>query len=183
MSQNVSRLHESLANRFAARGDWRRAYQHLRSALALDPLTGIYNRRHLDVWLLDAADDFAVALVDLDHFKHVNDTFGHLTGDRVLRDVAGLLAAGLPAGGFCARYGGEEFALVLPGAIDAVRTAELARRRVAAHSRVTVSVGVALPGTDPLSRADGLLYAAKGAGRNTVAYADGDTVRFTTGSH
>ncbi|SFP74188.1 diguanylate cyclase (GGDEF) domain-containing protein [Amycolatopsis arida] len=188
-------VHESAARVFAARGEWRRAYEHLRSALDLDVLTASYNRRYLDRRLAELRDAHppAVALVDLDLFKSVNDTFGHEVGDQVLREVVRLLRWSLPAGGFCARYGGEEFVLVLPavGAGAAVALAERARLRVAEHPwerlrpglAVTVSIGVAHRPTRPrdvsaqLREADDLLYLAKRAGRNRVAYRQYGTVR------
>jgi len=243
-SSKLIRLHESIAALLASRGEWRQAYQHLRSALDLvtdrveqppvpeqlrrevdrlrrehaeareqsirDSLTASYNRRYLDQRLTSLLADttggngregLAVALVDLDWFKQVNDTFGHLVGDRVLQRVVELLTDGLPDGAFVARYGGEEFVLVVPGvdAATAVAVAEAARARVARNQwsnlvpglRVTVSIGVShQPGGGPfagrqsssaeqqLLRADGLLYAAKQSGRNAVAYRDAGHVRF-----
>lgn len=178
-----------------------------------DSLTASYNRRYLDQRLTTLLADtaqvadapgrgLAVALVDLDWFKQVNDTFGHLVGDRVLRRVVELLCVGLPAGAFCARYGGEEFVLVVPdiGAAEATGFAEAARDRIARHPwsqlvpglRVTVSIGLAhepagslAAGRPPSSaeqqllRADGLLYAAKQSGRDTVAYRAAGRVAFT----
>ncbi|WP_374201944.1 GGDEF domain-containing protein [Actinokineospora sp. PR83] len=229
---NLVSLHESIAALLASRGQYRQAYQHLRSALDLvselgeqpqipeqlrrevdrlrrehaeaheqsirDSLTASYNRRYLDQRLVtllaeqDRADGLAVALVDLDWFKQVNDTFGHLVGDRVLQRVVELLQDGLPEAGFCARYGGEEFVLVLPGVdrVTAVGLAEAARARVEHYPwsslvlglRVTVSIGVAQEPTArvaedtptgperQLREADALLYTAKQSGRNAVAY-------------
>jgi diguanylate cyclase (GGDEF)-like protein len=200
-------LHESIAGMFATQGDWQRAYQHLRSALDIaragslrDTLTSSYNRRYLDQRLPSLPSDrsLALALIDLDRFKHVNDTYGHLLGDRVLCRVADLLQEDLPADGFCARYGGEEFVLVLPGvdAAGAIRLADATRLRVARHPwselqpglRVTISVGLAYASADTeatqrqLLRADNLLYAAKRAGRNRVAYHDRETARVITHS-
>ncbi|RKT57990.1 GGDEF domain-containing protein [Saccharothrix australiensis] len=234
-------LHESIATLLASRGQWRQAYQHLRSAFDLvsadqdvqpqvpeqlrrevdrlrrehaeareqslrDSLTDSYNRRYLDQRLLDmvpehgVGDGLAIALIDLDWFKQVNDTFGHLLGDRVLQRVVELLQEELPEGGFCARYGGEEFVLVLPG-VDVtagVAIAESARLRVERHAwaslapglRVTVSIGLAYEppvGDSPtrppvapdqqLLRADSLLYTAKQSGRNAVAYRENGRVR------
>ncbi|XVS64165.1 GGDEF domain-containing protein [Actinosynnema sp. CA-299493] len=228
-------LHESIAALLASRGQWRQAYQHLRSAFDLvyadqddppqvpeqlrrevdrlrrehaeareqslrDSLTDSYNRRYLDERLLDivaergsTAAGLAIALIDLDWFKQVNDTFGHLLGDRVLQRVVELLQEELPEGGFCARYGGEEFVLVLPDVEPgpAVEIAESARMRVERHAwaslapglRVTVSIGLAYeppaagaPTRAPVApeqqllRADSLLYTAKQSGRNAVAY-------------
>jgi diguanylate cyclase (GGDEF)-like protein len=127
----------------------------------------------------------SVALVDIDHFKQVNDTYGHLLGDRVLQRLVVVLGTGLPAGAFCARFGGEEFALVLPGQRydEAVAICEAARDRVARHPwyelatglRVTVGVGVGHCVGRPneverlVGEADTLLYTAKQAGRNAVA--------------
>lgn len=180
----------------------RREHAEAREQSRRDSLTATYNRRYLDERLLALLADrsawaagLAVALVDIDWFKHVNDSFGHPFGDRVLRRVAHVLADGLPEGAFCARYGGEEFVLVLPGlgADAAVAVCEAARARVQRHPwgelgpelRVTVSVGVAHEcgdhePVDPeqhLFRADILLYAAKQSGRNAVAYRDGDRLR------
>jgi diguanylate cyclase (GGDEF)-like protein len=201
-------LHESIAGALATQGDWRRAYHHLKSAFDIaragslrDTLTSSYNRRYLDQRLRGLAAErtrrpgLAIAIVDLDLFKDVNDTFGHLIGDRVLREVAQLLQQGLPPDAFCARYGGEEFVLVMPDveAARAVRIADTARIRVARHPwdrirqglAVTISVGLAHEaGTEParmaeperqLRCADTLLYAAKRAGRNKVAYRDNES--------
>jgi diguanylate cyclase (GGDEF)-like protein len=174
----------------------RREHAEARELSRRDSLTSSYNRRYLDERLVALLDDPAcrgpaglcVALVDADHFKQVNDTFGHRFGDRVLQRIVAELGTGLPDGAFCARYGGEEFALVLPGCepADAVRTCEAARHRVDGHPwaeldprlRVTVSIGLAHsagPLTDVeglVGAADDLLYAAKNSGRNAVAYRD-----------
>ena len=213
---DLLRLHEAIAGLFATQGDWRRAYQHLRSALDIardgslrDALTSSYNRRYLDERLYGpfaerqaARAPLGIALVDVDRFKSVNDTYGHLVGDRVLRRVAELLQENLPPDGFCARYGGEEFVLWLPGvdAEHAVRIVDDARLRVARHPwselqpglRVTISAGLAHhtpgSGTTPTSperqlrSADTLLYAAKRAGRNKVAYHDAQTTQLITHS-
>jgi two-component system, cell cycle response regulator len=180
----------------------RREHAEAREQAIRDGLTASYNRRYLDQRLVEVveqrgscADGLAVALVDLDWFKKVNDTFGHQTGDQVLQRVVELLQDGLPDNGFCARYGGEEFVLVLPGLDQAaaVAVAEAARSRVERHPwgtiaaglRVTVSIGLAYEppsesGASPqaqLRHADGLLYAAKRSGRNAVAYHRNDEVR------
>jgi two-component system, cell cycle response regulator len=180
----------------------RREHAEAREQAIRDGLTASYNRRYLDQRLValvqqqgSVADGLAVALVDLDWFKKVNDTFGHQTGDQVLQRVVELLQDGLPDNGFCARYGGEEFVLVLPGldAAEAVAVAEAARSKIehyawntiAAGLRVTVSIGLAYEppsqsGAAPqaqLRHADGLLYAAKRSGRNAVAYHQNGEVR------
>jgi two-component system cell cycle response regulator len=180
----------------------RREHAEAREQSIRDALTDSYNRRYFDQRLLEVvggARGLAVALVDLDWFKSVNDTFGHLIGDRVLRRVVELLQIGLPEGGFCARYGGEEFVLLLPcvDGAEATSVAEEARARIEHYPwstiafglRVTVSVGVAhQPAADAdtpanpeqqLRIADGLLYTAKQSGRNTVAYRVGGEVRLS----
>jgi diguanylate cyclase (GGDEF)-like protein len=163
-----------------------------------DFLTASYNRRYLDDRLSTLLDDpsvaavgMALAMADIDHFKQVNDSFGHQFGDRVLQRIVTELDRGLPEGAFCARYGGEEFALVLPGRDQAaaLRVCEAARQRIdrypwaelAADLYVTVSIGVA-HSSDPLAEverlvgaADALLYAAKHSGRNAVAVRDEET--------
>ena len=159
-----------------------------------DSVTATYNRRYLDERLATLRQEngaaACVALVDVDHFKLVNDAHGHAVGDQVLRRLVTLVSADLSDDGFCARYGGEEFALVLPslGTGRAVEVCEAARARVDAYPwndvapglRVTISLGVAClgsadegPGT-ALDAADSLLYVAKRAGRNAVAYRDVD---------
>jgi two-component system cell cycle response regulator len=174
----------------------RREHAEAREQAIRDGLTASYNRRYLDQRLValveqqgSYVDGLAVALVDLDWFKQVNDTFGHQIGDRVLQRVVELLQHGLPDSAFCARYGGEEFVLVIPGvdAATAVAVAEAARARVEDHQwssialglRVTISIGLAYePPADrgqaspetQLRHADGLLYTAKQSGRNAVAY-------------
>ncbi|BCY13878.1 diguanylate cyclase [Actinoplanes sp. L3-i22] len=147
-----------------------------------DPLTGLGNRRRCEVELtaaLATGGPVSVALLDLDHFKQVNDTFSHTTGDEVLRRVAGLLAA---APGFAGRHGGEEFLMVFQaGAAEAAEHCAALRAAVEGHAwgevaaglAVTTSIGVTeiRPGEDrkdALLRADDLLYAAKRAGRNQV---------------
>jgi diguanylate cyclase (GGDEF)-like protein len=177
----------------------RREHAEAREQSRRDSLTASYNRRYLDERLVAMLADpasrgaagISVALVDVDHFKQVNDGFGHQFGDRVLQRIVDELAASLPPEAFCARYGGEEFALVLPRheLVDAVRVCEAARNRIARYRwdqlagglRVTVSAGVthsAGPVTDPgglIGTADTLLYAAKDSGRNAVAFRDART--------
>ncbi|NTY00749.1 diguanylate cyclase [Deinococcus sp. JMULE3] len=155
----------------------------------LDDLTGLPNRRQLGRWLdgnLREAGALSVILLDLDHFKRVNDTFGHDVGDEVLRQVAGVLRGsvrgGERGGDRVGRWGGEEFLILVRGDLD---TAQMITGRVRAQlgaarhpqvGAVTVSCGVAqaLPGEaahDLLRRADEALYAAKRAGRDTVEIA------------
>jgi diguanylate cyclase (GGDEF)-like protein len=179
----------------------RREHAEARELSRRDSLTATYNRRYLDeclATLLDQPVDpavrtlgLSVALVDIDHFKLVNDTYGHLVGDRVLQRLVGVLGSGLPGGAFCARFGGEEFALVLPGQgyAESVEICEAARDRVARHPwaeiadglQVTVSVGVAHCIGWPteverlVGEADVLLYTAKQTGRNAVGFRDTDT--------
>ncbi|HYH54426.1 MAG TPA: GGDEF domain-containing protein [Solirubrobacterales bacterium] len=155
----------------------------------LDPLTGLFNRNALEQRLgelegqpCDPAqgDSHAFLLCDLDHFKRVNDRYGHATGDAVLQDIAYTMRATLRAGDSIYRVGGEEVLVMLPGAghADAVEIAE--RLRVAVRERrpvgveVSISVGVAIAEAGPvdtqdlLSRADAALYAAKAGGRDAV---------------
>lgn len=155
-----------------------------------DALTGLANRRALDsaltAWSESGVRPFSVALIDIDHFKVVNDTWSHQVGDQVLSRLGAELPGLLRDVDLAARYGGEEFALLLGGAdaTAAERVCERVRAAVAAldwtglmpDHRVTVSIGVADctgPAGVPslLSRADAALYRAKSAGRNRVCLA------------
>jgi two-component system cell cycle response regulator len=165
-------------------------------ALALtDPLTGLYNRRYLLRHLgglLAAPNSYGVAvlMLDVDHFKTVNDRYGHPAGDAALRLVAELLRQRTRVFDSVARYGGEEFVVVMPGvttqeamlAAERLREAVLQLRFVPAPDiahRLTVSIGVAVclapvPGASPeslIQAADVALYDAKGRGRNRVELA------------
>ena len=150
-----------------------------------DPLTELANRRGLDealqellVGLPRSGDRLSAALLDLDHFKAVNDTRGHEAGDELLRQVADVWARSLPSGAVLARHGGDEFALLLPGT-DGPAALELVRRLCALHPGIRLSCGVAeyVSGDSAaqlMRRADHALYAAKAAGRGRCVL-DGDT--------
>jgi two-component system cell cycle response regulator len=166
----------------------REAFKH---QAAVDPLTGLLNRRSLADIISEkviAGEPVAVLFIDIDHFKSVNDRFGHATGDIVLKEVADCLKRGMRSGDSCGRYGGEEFVLVAPGIVSeqAYRMAERHRLAVAAlqvpaledKRQVTVSIGVAVfeaeggeTSDELLERADTALYMAKTTGRNRVVVA------------
>jgi len=162
-----------------------------------DALTNVGNRRFFEQRLREEVSvwqrrggDLSCLFVDLDHFKQINDRYGHQAGDLVLQQAARLFSQGLRASDVLARYGGEEFALLLP-ATDAARALEIAERlrtrlagaRIASSAesalRITASIGLASldgstvrhakePGAWLLQHADAALYAAKARGRNCV---------------
>jgi diguanylate cyclase (GGDEF)-like protein len=156
-----------------------------------DELTKLPNRRALAQSFLQETqrarrhrNPIAFLMIDLDHFKQVNDTYGHLNGDAVLAELAQILKTSARESDVCARYGGEEFALILhettePGARV---LAERIRAKVAAATfpgglKLTISVGVAATEepnlfTQLIDRADQALYAAKQGGRNQVRVAE-----------
>ena len=168
------------------------ALRELNEQVRTDPLTGLANRRHLweslqREWIRARRREspLAVVMIDLDHFKPVNDTFGHDAGDQVLMDVANLLKAHVRATDIACRFGGEEFALVLPDVtLDGVqRRAEGIREAIGrlepTHrerrvGRITASLGIALypdHAVDPeslLRASDQALYEAKATGRDRV---------------
>ena len=166
-----------------------RSERRYRIVAETDSLTGLANRRHflerIGPALIGDDERGALILFDIDHFKSVNDTHGHPTGDRALMAFAATLAAAAPVDSIASRVGGEEFALFLPKATvdEAVEVADRIRRmtgdlRVAATTgavSLTVSCGVAsISETEPdfqnlHAAADSALYAAKSAGRNRVA--------------
>ena len=177
--------------RHAAKNKLQALLRSLTNITVTDPLTGLHSRQYLSADLTKRlalsqrnSRTFSIALLDIDHFKRINDTFGHLVGDRVLRRLAASLQEAMRESDLVARYGGEEFVIVMPDtAIDA---AEIAAERVRAHvealeleelggDRLTVSLGITeWIVTDPdvatlIDRADKAMYSAKNAGRNKVA--------------
>lgn len=201
LGSTQERLEEEVARRT---DELRRANEQLSLAnlslekLALtDPLTGLFNRRYLEQALSfeitrqkRGKRPFSLVMVDVDHFKHFNDSHGHPMGDEVLRELAKILQASLRASDIVARVGGEEFVVVLLDAeLPLARTAaDKLRKAVERHpfphaseqplGHVTVSVGVASwprhgdTADAVLSAADRALYASKSAGRNRVTSAD-----------
>jgi diguanylate cyclase len=165
----------------------------VRNESLTDPLTQLGNRKFFDSALEEAIveartrnEPLSLILTDIDHFKSFNDSFGHLTGDQVLRLVAMAVGQNVKGQDIAARYGGEEFAVVLPNTVlrsaitvaDHIRRAvmikELMKRSTGEHlGRVTISIGVASLHTSDsaqtlIERTDACLYAAKRHGRNRV---------------
>jgi len=167
------------------------ANEELRTLVRRDALTGLPNRFAANERIKEAYADvrrgvapYAVLMVDIDHFKHINDSWGHAQGDAVLTRVAGVILHTLRETDFVARVGGEEFVVVLPrtGPAQALQVAEKIRVAVAdtpiepvGHVTVSVGLTVASPSDEAedsaVRRADMLLYKAKQDGRNQVASA------------
>jgi diguanylate cyclase (GGDEF)-like protein len=160
-------------------------------AATIDPVSGLYNRRHFHARLQEELQrakrrDSSVALlmIDLDDFKRVNDTYGHPAGDATIRAAATIIRRSVRPFDICTRYGGEEFAVVMPDGTTSVAetVAERIRSRIGAwrpagHGmaslHITASIGFALghrttSSNEFLARADRALYAAKNAGKNQV---------------
>lgn len=196
-TSRVQRENRSLEKRLAESTDevarLRDHLEQVRRDATTDGLTNLSNRKAFDEELERACsaaeasgEILALAIIDIDHFKNFNDTWGHQTGDQVLRYVASVIGARGAAPRFAARYGGEEFALIFPGESaekaakvleeirDEVASRVLKRRSTNEHlGRITVSAGFAVrePGESThniLERADGALYVAKRTGRNRV---------------
>ena len=172
--------------------DQKLAQDQLRELATTDPLTAMFNRRHFLARLDEAQalserlvdQPVSVLMLDIDHFKHVNDSHGHHAGDQVLKHFAALIGGGLRKTDTAARLGGEEFAILMPGThpMAAGKFAERLRLRVAESAvsvgdqqvPITVSIGVSAvlatdaDGLDVLKRADEAMYEAKLAGRNRV---------------
>jgi diguanylate cyclase len=193
VEQNNKTLEARLSASKAEISELQENLEAVRNESLTDPLTSLANRKSFDDALaktLAAArtkgEPIALMLTDIDHFKNFNDNWGHLTGDQVLRLVAGAVKQNVKGQDIAARYGGEEFAVVLPNTVlrsaitvaehirRAVMTKELMKRSTGEHlGRITVSIGVAaLRPNDTaqslIERADICLYAAKRGGRNRV---------------
>ncbi|MEX2644438.1 MAG: sensor domain-containing diguanylate cyclase [Acetobacterales bacterium] len=165
--------------------------RRLEDMATTDPLTGLHNRQLFDISLNQAVErarrtnaPLSLMLIDLDHFKAVNDRFGHLKGDLVLRHVAGLLRGSVRKADVLARWGGEEFAVLMENCneANARRAAEVLRRKIdddrgitsdsGLHTTGSFGVATLAPGEDVralMARADKALYRAKDLGRNRVA--------------
>jgi len=199
-SQRMQVLTQAVVERLDLRaqevGELRNALERAQTEALLDPLTGLKNRRAFERAVAqlmaegtDGLDGAALLLIDIDHFKKVNDTYGHLLGDNVLRAVSQVLQSNIKGRDLVARLGGEEFAVLLlrataegPMAVaEQIRTA-IANGQIRSPAAgklvgaITVSVGVAMAGPAEsleavLERADGALYEAKRTGRNRVCVA------------
>ena len=174
-----------------------REAQAYAQAAVIDPVSGLFNRRYFQARLeeelhraIRQLTSVGLLMVDLDGFKSINDRFGHIAGDMVIRDISEILRRSVRIFDVCTRFGGEEFAVMMPGgtAESAGAIAERIRQRVDAYQRsepdlaglrVTASIGVAVspPGVtarDLIERADRALYHAKRAGKNRVSTAGPD---------
>ena len=179
----------------------RQTLESVKKESLTDALTGIANRKMFETALADAtahaartSEPLALIVIDIDHFKRFNDTYGHLTGDQVLRLVSAAMREHVDPDTTLARFGGEEFGMVLPrlGREDAVACGEVVRRSVESREllkrttgeslgRVTISLGVAVlrPGetaTSLLERADTCMYHAKRTGRNRTVSDEGTAI-------
>lgn len=184
-------LQEILATERRRCAELRVALESQRHAAITDPLTGLFNRRAMDehvnaLWTLRHGAPLSVLMLDIDHFKRINDSYGHPCGDQVIREVAGTLRHCLRAEDGAFRYGGEEFMVLLPNTLleGAISVAESIRDRVEALRmglregglmQCTVSLGVASrqvhDDRDSLfHRADQALSQAKNRGRNRVVH-------------
>ncbi len=176
---------------FAFRNESQR--ERLEHLATIDPLTGVRNRRSMDqelAWAIANADRsggvYSIALLDIDHFKQINDRYGHGVGDSVLVEMVALIQQHTRRTDRLFRYGGEEFVLLFPGTGDeglktVLNNLQTVLRRYLTHpgGTVTVSFGVAqlIAGEDVdkwLGRADAALYRAKESGRDRIIYAQSD---------
>ena len=184
-------LHRTNESLLAQIEETTRLQDQLREQAIRDPLTGLYNRRYLDETLdreIARAEreryPLCVAIVDLDHFKEVNDTYGHQSGDEVLKTIGRLLRGSARSGDIACRWGGEEFMLVLPRMTEETAAQRTDQWRIAFSelvfsfaepgTRLTLSVGIASfpvhgrTAGDLTQHADMALYLAKAQGRNRV---------------
>lgn len=194
LRREVARLTEDVARRQLERTELQQVIHELTELSLRDPLTGLFNRRGLDERLIEEfararryGAPLSLIMIDIDHFKRVNDRHGHAVGDLAIGHVAKLLTRGRRASDITARYGGEELVLLLPHTPleGAMSLAERLRYQVeltpykagGADDHLTASFGVAIyersmrePG-DLIAAADRALYRSKRDGRNRVSMA------------
>ena len=157
--------------------------ERLEKRAFVDPLTGLYNRRFFNVYFLNflrskqrEGKPYSVILLDLDNFKRINDTYGHLFGDKVLRHVAQIIRKNIRESDVAFRWGGEEFAILVPAPKEAAKRLAERLRKALENSplkgvKITASFGVAQVDEDPketFKKVDQALYRAKRAGKNRV---------------
>jgi diguanylate cyclase (GGDEF)-like protein len=188
----VARLHQGRDDLAAINNTLSERNRELAQLSVTDSLTGLYNRKHLMETLANEVArarrhkrPFSVLMIDIDHFKKHNDSFGHLAGDELLSKIASIFRESIRSVDYVARYGGEEFLVMLPetALTGGLESAERIRTRVAMETfgngskQITVSIGVAgfrEHGDAPESiivSADAALYQAKRRGRNRVVRA------------
>lgn len=194
ISQNSHQLYEMLSETKQEVEDLREELEHTRQQATTDPLTGLLNRRAFDQELVRASDEatqsrksLGLLMIDIDEFKRVNDTHGHLIGDKVIRFIAAQLTHNVKGKDIVARIGGEEYAILLPNTqLDNARMLAESIRRIIERSRlkrvgtslpigdITVSIGVTVykhgeVTDDFFRRVDEALYKSKNSGRNRVS--------------
>jgi len=180
----------------ASRKHYERRLRRTKAEALIDPLTRLYNRRFLKEELdgifqqqRDAREELAIVMIDLDNFKGLNDTRGHLAGDTMLRFAADLIRGSIRKSDYAIRYGGDEFVLIMPGTGRTQAGAVVQRivslfaqyaRRDADDGAVSMSAGIATltceraeSGSELMCKADAALYRAKGSGKNTVVLSGG----------
>lgn len=195
LSESEERMVKTLAEHLALAVANLKLRETLRTQSIRDPLTGIFNRRYMEESLerelrrtIRKKLPLALLMVDVDHFKHFNDTFGHEAGDEILRELARLFQSRLRAEDIACRYGGEEFVLILPDApLEVARERAEQFRQIVRESqiqyrgkpleRVTISIGLSCypqhgtKGEELLRAADAALYRAKDEGRDRIVVA------------
>ena len=187
-------LHKQFDRMKQSRNALERSERRLRDISVRDPLTGLFNRRHMDEAFADLFMEpntvFSLVMVDVDHFKTINDTYGHSCGDEIIQRVSGILTAAIRKYDMACRYGGDEFLLILTGcgiddALGKARSIKAAIEDIVVETDTDVaaplsaSIGVAQcpingDSRDAILKAvDDALYTAKQGGRNQVVAASG----------
>ncbi|HEY9163934.1 MAG TPA: GGDEF domain-containing protein, partial [Magnetovibrio sp.] len=200
-TRKMEELNQSLESKLAQStqevGQLRDDLEDMRKEALTDALTGIANRKLFDMELrrhardaMEAGESLSLLMLDIDHFKRFNDTYGHQTGDEVLKLLANTMSKAVKGEDISARYGGEEFAVILPrtGLDGAMKVAEGIRHKISTKKlvnrstnqdlgKITISIGAGLfefgePLSDLIKRTDQALYKAKALGRDRVVSQD-----------